>query len=115
MAWKEINNQEEALAIHSLPGNKFQGVFLSTKEVNIGGRAALIHQFRDGQDKPVQLWGCTALNDKMRVVKAGTLTLIQYKGKTKSQNGTEYHDVAVYVEDGVSSPNSTPADEPLPF
>lgn len=69
---------------------RLEGYYLGSKNVKTSTGESVIQVFQTPKGN-VGAWGTKELNDKLGQIAAGTMTLVEYKGKRKLQGGKTLH------------------------
>ena len=99
MVFKEI---EPSLWIPEKEGDSITGTFVNA-DSNVGPNNSTMYHL-EVEGKPVGIWGCTILDQRMVAVKPGDKLRITYKGlgeKVGGKNPAKIFKVEVDVEESV--------------
>lgn len=83
-------------------GDAVVGIFTGSKEITTKIGKQVIWQFVDEDEKPFGVYGFTALNFRMEVIKPGSLVRVTYGGKEKKETKfglRDVHNCTVEVDD----------------
>lgn len=106
MAWKKVAPDFVLVTLKPIEGRKsivlkegdgVEGYFLGVKEDEKVRNGFAFFQTEDGQllkmiNYPGVAW-------KLKSVKPGIMTRVEYKGKRKNRNGRDFHDFEVYIDE----------------
>jgi len=82
MAFQEIN---PTIWTPVEPEDSVEGIFIKA-ELNVGPQKSTLYHL-EVEQKPVSIWGCMILDQRMVSVKAGDKTRITFKGLAEKQPG----------------------------
>ena len=67
-------------------GDCIEGVFIRAEKKTFGNTESMLYHL-EVEEKPISVWGCVVLDQKMMFVNPGDKVKITYTGKSKAQPG----------------------------
>ena len=84
MAFKEINPDVWS---PEKDGDSITGILLRTEQ-DVGPNDSMMYHL-ESDGKPISVWGCTILDQRMQFVSAGSKIRITYKGLAEKKSGAK--------------------------
>ncbi len=101
MAFVKVNGGN-SIDIKKKEGDSVVGIFTGSKKITTKLGEQVIWQFVDEDEKPFGIYGFTALNFCMEIIKPGALVRVTYTGKQDKQTKfglRPVHNCTVEVDD----------------